>query len=194
MRKAVATFLCTPLAKLFRGYQTHACLVRVMNNMNSTGLDMHAGQPGQTETCRTSWACFTDILWTDECVYLWITVWLIQYVLVCTNPLWMLFTSWRQADCSVWRPQHKPEAWYLSFWSSGAFPCSVSPSVAGGQQCVCKTCCHVLLSCIFNSVLGPWNAFCQSLWTCHVQTQPAERVYSLLCFCTFSKTAIPWAC
>lgn len=104
------------------------------------------------------------------------------------------FTSLRQADCCVWRPKRKPEAWDSSFWFLGAFPSSVSPSVAVGQQCLCKTCCHVLLSCMFNSVLGPWNAFCQSLWTCHVQTQPAERVYSLLCFCTFSKTAIHRAC
>lgn len=49
---------------------------------------MPAGQPGQTETCWTSWACFPDILWNDERVYLWITVWLIQYALVCMNPLW----------------------------------------------------------------------------------------------------------
>lgn len=58
-------------------------------------MNTHAGQTGQTETCWTSWASFTDILWTDECVYLWITVWLIQYILVCMNPLWKRYLPFR---------------------------------------------------------------------------------------------------
>lgn len=36
----------------------------------------------------------------------------------------------------------------------GAVPCSVSPSVAGGQRCACKTCGYFLLSCILTASPG----------------------------------------
>lgn len=56
---------------------------------------------------------------------------------VCTGvhepTLTMLFTSYRQAACSVW-PRHQPGPdIYLSDFL-GAVRCSVSPSVAGGNN------------------------------------------------------------
>lgn len=65
---------CVSLPSFSEVPKHNVCLVSLLNNVNWTGLDMHAGQAGQTQTCCTSSACFTDLLSTDECVYLWITV------------------------------------------------------------------------------------------------------------------------
>lgn len=104
---------------------------------------------------------------------------------VCTGvhepTLTVLFASYRQAACSVGGGGTSPGLdIYLSDFS-GAVPCSVSPSVAGGQLFACKTCGYFLLSCIFSSVPGPWNAPCQSLPTCRVQTQPAASACAHRC-------------